>query len=78
MAIYRLIADGNFDPEAVKAMTVAYESALSELGLANRHDPVTECLAKSILTIASTGERSPDKIKERALNVLGVRKIDAA
>ena len=46
MAIYRLIADGNFDPDAVKAMTVAYEAALDDLGLQDRNDPLPELLAK--------------------------------
>ena len=78
MAIYRLIASGSFDPEAIEAMTAAYESALTDLGLVERSDPITDMLAKAIVTIASSGERSPYKIKERAMNALGVRKIDAA
>jgi hypothetical protein len=78
MAIYRLIASGTFDPDAVEAMTAAYEGALSDLRLIDRNDPLTELIAKSIITITSTGERDPDKIKDRALNALGVRKIDAA
>jgi hypothetical protein len=78
MAIYRLIASGSFDPDAVEPMIEAYESALSDLGLADRSDPLTDLLAKAIITVVSTGERSPDKIKERALNALGARKIDAA
>jgi hypothetical protein len=78
MAIYRLIASGSFDPDEIEAMTAAYESALVDLGLLDRNDPLTDVIAKSIITVASTGERSPEKIKQRALNALGVRKIDAA
>lgn len=78
MAIYRLIASGSFDPEAIEVMTAAYENALIDLGLVERSDPLTDMLAKAIINIASSGERSPDKIKERAINALGVRKIDAA
>jgi len=76
MAIYRMIASGTFDPEVVEAMTAAYEMALSDLDLVDRSDPLTELIATSIITVTSTGEREPEKIKERALNALGVRKIN--
>lgn len=78
MAIYRLIANGSFEPEAIEAMTAAYEGAIADLRLVDRNDPVTDLLAKSIITIASTGERSPEALKARAFNALGIRKIDAA
>lgn len=78
MAIYRLIASGTFDPDVIEVMTVAYEGALADLRLIDRNDPVTELIARSIITVTSTGERDPEKIKERALNALGVRKTDVA
>lgn len=78
MAIYRLIADGNFDPDAIEAMTTAYERALSDLRLVDRNDPLTELIAKSIVGVTGMGERDPDKIKQRALNALGIDKTDAA
>jgi hypothetical protein len=31
MAIHRLIANGNFGPSEIKAMTAAYEAALADL-----------------------------------------------
>ena len=61
MAIYRLIASGTFDPDAIEAMTAAYESALSDLRLVDRGDPLTDVIAKSIITVASTGERDPEE-----------------
>jgi hypothetical protein len=72
MAIYRLIAGGTFDPEVIEVMTAAYEAALSELRLTDRSDPITELIAATIITITSTGERAPEKIKERTLHALGV------
>ena len=77
MAIYRLIASGTFDPDVIKVMTAAYERALSELRLTDRNDPLTELIAKSIINVTATGERDPGKIKERALNALGVRRTAA-
>ena len=53
-------------------MTAAYETALVEIGLVDRDNPFTEVIANSILTIAATGERDPEKIKERALRALRI------
>jgi len=78
MAIYRLIADGSFGPDEIKAMTAAYESALRDLRLNNRDDPITELIARTIVTVTATGERDPVRIKERTINALGVPKITAA
>jgi hypothetical protein len=54
-------------------MTDAYEAALIDLGIADRNDPFTELIAKTILNVAATGERNSLLVKERALNALGVR-----
>lgn len=77
MAIYRLIANGSFGPDVIEAMTAAYETALSELRLADRNDPLTELIAKAIINVAASGERDPLAIMDRALNALGVRRSAA-
>jgi hypothetical protein len=73
MAIYRLIAEGSFGPAEIKAMTAAYEAALVDLGPVKRDDPITEIVARAIVSITSMGERDPATIKDRALNAIGVR-----
>lgn len=73
MAIYRLIANGNFGPEEITAMTAAYEAALLDLGLVDRDDPITEIVAAAIVNVTGMGERDPVTIKDRALNAIGVR-----
>jgi len=80
MAIYRLIAAGHFGPDEIEAMTQAYETCLGELRLADRSDPLTELIARSIVNVTGTGERDPEIIKDRALSALGVhiRKVAAA
>ena len=78
MAIYRLIANGSFGPEEIKAMTAAYEAALLDLRLVDRDDPITEIVATAIVSITSRGERDPATIKDRALNILGAAELDAA
>jgi hypothetical protein len=78
MAIYRLIANGSFGPDEIEVMTAAYEDALIDLRVANRDDPITELIAKAIVTVTATGERDPILVKERAINALGVRRPTAA
>jgi hypothetical protein len=77
MAIYRLIANGSFGPDEIKAMTAAYEAALVNLGLADRDDPITEIVASAIVTVTSKGERDPTTIKDRALKVIGASRFDS-
>ena len=67
MTIYRLIANGTFGPEEIKAMTAAYEAALLDLGLVDRGDPITEIVATAIVSITSMGERDPVTIKAARL-----------
>ncbi len=71
MAIYRLIANGSFGPDEIKAMTAAYKAALVDLRLTDRDDPFTEIVARAILHITSKGERNPVTIKDRALRAIG-------
>jgi hypothetical protein len=77
MAVYRLIANGSFGPAEIKAMTVAFEAAVLDLGPVDRDDPITEIIARAIVTITSTGERDPEIIQNRALNAIGVRSFNS-
>ena len=58
-------------------MAATYEGALIDLHLIDRNDPLTELIAKAIVNVTATGERDPEKIKERALNALGLRRTAA-
>ncbi len=78
MAIYKLIANGSFGQTEIEVMSAAYESALLTLGIAKRDDPITELIAKAVVNVVATGERDPKLIEQRAINALGVRRIDAA
>ncbi len=78
MAIYKLIANGSFGQMEIEAMSAAYESALVDLGVKSRDDPITELIAKAIVNVVATGERDSKLIEERAINALGVRRTDAA
>jgi hypothetical protein len=70
MAIFSLIVDSAFCPEEIETIASAYETALCDLGLVDRNDPLTDIVAKAIINVAAIGERNPEKIKERALRAV--------
>ncbi|HLH10934.1 MAG TPA: hypothetical protein VKV77_03520 [Methylovirgula sp.] len=73
MPIQRHFENLVFGPEEISRMTAAYESALDELDLADRTDPLTEIIAKKIVEVAQTGEINPARITRRALLELDIR-----
>ena len=77
MAVYKLIANGTFGPDEIEVMKAAYEAALVDVGITDRNDPITELIAKAIVTVTASGERNPRAVVERALNALSVRRSAA-
>jgi hypothetical protein len=71
MAIYRLLQNSAFDPDAVKALGLAYETTLVALQLTDRSDPLTELIAKMIFELAQRGERDPKRLRDHVLRELG-------
>jgi hypothetical protein len=71
MAIYRLIRESVFEPEAIERMTSAYEHALKVLQLTDRQDPITELIARKIIVFAQAGEIDSDRLCQRTLDALG-------
>ena len=61
---------GKFDPDAVRAMTIAFDKACKELGLANTQDGATDSLAKLVVEQARTGERDPDTLCAMTLEAI--------
>jgi hypothetical protein len=70
MAIYKMLSGGSFDPDAVTAMTAAYERACTALDLVDRTDPLTEIIAKMIIERAKRGELDPVRLCEAVLDEL--------
>ena len=77
MPIQRLTAVGEFSPDEIKVMVAAFVAAMLEVGIVDRNDPLAEIIAKAIVSGAATGDRDPEKLKERAVHALGVRKTAA-
>jgi hypothetical protein len=66
MPIEQLLKSSAFDPEAIKAMTTAFDGALRTL-LLDQSDPKALIIAKSIIECAKDGERDPARLREYAL-----------
>jgi hypothetical protein len=66
------IGDASFTPEQVMALNDAFNSALAELNLTDRQDPLAEIVAKKIIEIARGGERDPERLRELALKDIRV------
>jgi len=65
VAIYRLLRnDSTFEPDAIKAMKLAYEGILIDLHVTNRADPVTQLIAKRLIEYARIGEHDPVTLRE--------------
>jgi hypothetical protein len=78
MAIYRILKLAAFEPDAITRMVTAYEDALRVLGVADLQDPITEIVAKKIIELAPQGESDPMRLRQRALEELGIGKIPHA
>lgn len=62
--------DLNFDPSTTVIVRTAYDRALEELHDRGR-DSVRHALARRIATLASAGERDPDRLCDKALVAVG-------
>ena len=65
-----MLSSGAFDPDALKAMTAAYEGACTALDLVDRSDPLTEIIAQKIIERAKEGELDPVRLCEAVLEGL--------
>ncbi len=70
MPLIPYLKEASFDPEAIKAMTAAFEAVCEALQLANRSDPLTEIVARKVIELAGTGERDPGRLRDLALRAL--------
>jgi hypothetical protein len=64
-----------FDPQLTHAMGEAYDAARQALHDKGQPELVQEIIAKRIIEIASTGERDPIKLCDRALAALGIAAV---
>jgi hypothetical protein len=67
MPIRPFIQAGAFDPEAIAAMSEAFEAACKELDEAGQPKVAPEVIAGRIIAAAKLGERDPVRLREAAL-----------
>jgi hypothetical protein len=59
-----------FDPEDIKAITAAHETALKRLQIADRKSAMAFLVAKTVIEVAKDGERDPQHLSERVIRLL--------
>jgi hypothetical protein len=67
MPLTPYLKEAVFESNAIEAMNAAFEAVCKSLQLVNRDDPITQIVARTIVDIARTGERDPQRIHELAL-----------
>ena len=70
MSLTPYLKEATFDPEAIKAMTAAFEAVCEALQLATRSDALTEIVARKVIEVAGTGERDPERLRDLVLLAL--------
>lgn len=73
MPLNRLLKDGVFEPDEIRILNEAYESALRALYLVDRNDPVTEIVARKVIEVGQSGITDPAQIASRTVESLGSR-----
>jgi hypothetical protein len=56
-----------FDPEAIRAMGVAFQDVCRRLHLADKEDRATEMVAQKVIEIAQKGVRDPVQLTNAVL-----------
>jgi hypothetical protein len=67
------VQEAAFDPEAITAITAAHEMALKRLGVTDRTSAMAFLIAKTVIEIATDGERDSMRLSERVIQVLRSR-----
>jgi hypothetical protein len=73
MPIYPLLRSQAFEPEVINTIVSAFEYLSLDLKLAVGVDPLTTIIAKKVIQAAQTGERDPQRIRERILQSMNHR-----
>ena len=67
MPIRQLLDNTAFNPEEVTLLRDVFEDTLRALKLVDRSDPVTMLVARTIIELASQGERDPARLRRAAV-----------
>jgi hypothetical protein len=70
MPIHRLLDAQSFGPDDIRALSVAFEDTLKELGLIDRADPLVQIVAERIVELGRQGVRDPVRLPSMAVGSL--------
>ena len=70
MPITPFLNGHNFDAETRRVLGVAFELVCVALRTADCDDDVKQCIATQLIECTRDGERNPDLLCERALNLI--------
>ena len=70
MAVYRLLRNKAFEPEAITMMTRAYADVCLALGVSDRDRPEADAVAKKVFEFAQRGERDPARLRDWVLQAM--------
>jgi hypothetical protein len=62
--------DVAFDPEALKAMSAAYDGVRELLHITDADDPLAEIIAKNIIDVARAGQLDPNRLRDLVLAMI--------
>jgi hypothetical protein len=55
------------DPDAIRAMGIAFQDVCRMLGLTDKADAATEAVARKVIELAQRGERDPVRLADAVL-----------
>jgi hypothetical protein len=73
MAVYPLLKNQPFEPEAISTMTRAYTEVCSTLGVSAWDRQQTDAVAKTVIEFAQRGARDPVRLRDCVLRALRYR-----
>jgi hypothetical protein len=71
MTIVPYLGDGAFDPDDIKAMSMALDDVCKTLNLTYGASAARQVIAERIIELARRGERSPTVLRNRVLHECG-------
>jgi hypothetical protein len=72
MTIIQFIKNGAFEPDDIKAMSMALDDVCKTLHLTDGAKAAREVIAERIIELARRGERSPTLLRDRVLQESGL------
>ena len=66
-SIRDFVSEGVFDPEDIKAMSVAMSGVLTDLNLHDKSDQLVRLVAEKIIEHVRDGEHDPERLKAAVL-----------